>query len=148
MASMEQQLAGLSAMSPAQLRAEWRRLYRSLPPGLSSDLLIRGIAWRLQEKVHGGLPTSRQRELAQLGKQLQRNGDLDVEREINLKPGTRLVRSWRGRSYRILVLDEGFQFEDRRYASLTQIARAITGAAWSGPRFFGLKRKGRAFADG
>jgi hypothetical protein len=73
-------------------------------------------------------------------------GELDLERELQLKPGTRLVRQWHGQTYRVLVLDHGYQYADRHYQSLTPIAREITGAAWSGPRFFGLKRRGAASA--
>jgi hypothetical protein len=136
-------LAELIAMSPAQLRAEWRRLHRGrpLPEGLSADLVLRAVAWRIQERSHGGLPPARVRELARLAKQISSSGVLDLEREFRLKPGTRLVRQWRNRTYRVLVLDHGFQFEERNYSSLSPIAREITGAAWSGPRFFGLKRR-------
>lgn len=136
-------LAGLATMSPAQLRAEWRGLTRGrpLPEGLSADLVARAVAWRIQERNHGGLPPARVRELARLAKQMRDGGDLNLERELRLKPGTRLVRQWHDRTYRVLVLDHGFQYEDRHYQSLTCIAREITGAAWSGPRFFGLKRR-------
>lgn len=136
-------LAGLATMSPAQLRAEWRRVHRGrpLPEGLSADLVSRAVAWRIQERNHGGLPPARVRELARLAKQMRDGGDLDLERELRLKPGTRLVRRWHDRTYRVLVLDHGFQYEDRHYRSLTPIAREITGAAWSGPLFFGLKRR-------
>lgn len=136
-------LAELAAMSPAQLRAEWRRLHRGrpLPEGLSADLVLRAVAWRIQERSYGGLPPPRARELARLAKQISSSGVLDLERELRLKPGTRLVRQWRDRTYRVLVLDHGFQFEERNYSSLSPIAREITGAAWSGPRFFGLKRR-------
>jgi len=143
MARVADQMAGLAQLSPARLRAEWRRLHRgqSLPEGMSSDLIARGIAWRLQEKVQGGLPPARLRELDRLAKQLTSSGELDLERERQLKPGTRLVRQWHGKVYTITVLDQGYEFEDRHYGSLTPIARQITGAAWSGPRFFGLNRK-------
>jgi hypothetical protein len=142
MMRLEEEMARLASLSPAQLRAEWRRVHRgqAVPAGLSSDLVARAIAWRLQEKVHGGMATARVRELERLAKQLDRTGELDLEREISLKPGTRLVRDWQGRTYRVLVVEDGYLFEERRYGSLTPIAKAITGAAWSGPRFFGLKR--------
>lgn len=141
MAFLVDQLAALAAMSQAQLRAEWRRTHKGqvLPNGLGRDLASRAIAWRIQERVHGSLPPATSRELRRLARQLQEQGDLDLARQINLKPGTKLVRQWRRRIYHVLVLAEGFQFEDRCYGSLTPIAREITGAAWSGPRFFGLK---------
>jgi len=143
MGQINEQLAGLAAMSPARLRAEWRRHCRGLPlpEGLTGSQLVRGIAWRLQEKSFGGLPPARLRELDRLAEQLSVEGDIDVEGARSLKPGTQLVRHWHGTVHCVTVLDDGFEFQERHYSSLTQIARAITGAAWSGPRFFGLKRK-------
>jgi hypothetical protein len=83
-----------------------------------------------------------------LADQLARSGDLDVERQLSLKKGTRLVREWQGRTYQVMVLDEGFLFEERRYASLSQIARDVTGTKWSGPRFFGLRQRSRGNSEG
>jgi hypothetical protein len=146
LAGIADQIARLVNMPPARLRAEWRRLHRgqALLEGLSSDLLARSIAWRLQEKICGGLPPAQVRALARLAKQLETSGEMDLERQRQLKPGTRLVREWHGQVYTVHVLDQGYEFEDRHYASLTPIARQITGAAWSGPRFFGLKaRRGK-----
>lgn len=108
------------------------------------DLMMRTIAWRLQEKAFGGLPPARLRELARLAKQLEATGELDLERQRQLKPGTRLVRQWHGKPYVVTVLEQGYEYEERHYASLTPIARQITGAACSGPRFFGLPTKGKA----
>jgi hypothetical protein len=146
MVSVADQIVGLARMSPAQLRAEWRRLHRgqSLPEGMSTDLMMRAIAWRLQEKAYGGLPPVRLRELGRLAKQLETIGELDLERQRQLKPGTRLVRQWHGNPHSVTVLEQGYEFEERHYASLTPIARQITGTAWSGPRFFGLQQKADA----
>lgn len=137
MTKFDDQLSGLATMSPAQLRAEWRRVYKEPPPPLSHDLLRRGIAHRLQERMHGSLPAMIARELGRLAKRLERDGDCAFDRTA--KPGTRLVRDWHGKSHHVMILEKGFLFEDRHYASLTRIAFAITGAKWSGPRFFGLK---------
>jgi hypothetical protein len=141
MPPIEKQLAGLATMSPARLRAEWRRLHRgqTLTAGLTSNQLIRSIAWRLQEKIWGGLPAPRMRELDRLADELDRDGELQMASDRSLKAGSQLVRHWHGRVYTVTVLDHGFDFEGRHYPSLTQVARQITGAAWSGPRFFGLK---------
>jgi len=78
------------------------------------------------------------RELARLARRLERGQPLGLERIA--KPGTRLVRQWRGRTFHVEVTDDGFLFGDRRYRSLSQIAQVITGTKWSGPRFFGLER--------
>jgi hypothetical protein len=115
---------------------------------MSPDLLTRGIAWKQQALSEGGMDPATVRELDRLAAQLDRSGDLDLERQTSLRSGTRLVREWRGRTCRVEVLGEGFEFEGERYASLSQIARAITGTQWSGPRFFGLTQRRRAFVDG
>lgn len=143
MARIEEQLAGLATMSPARLRAEWRRLNRGQPltEGLTSSQLVRSIAWRLQEKMQGGLLPTRVREIDRLAGQLERDGDLEMAADHSLKPGSQLVRHWHGKAYTVTVLDHGFEFDGQHHSSLTQIARQITGAAWSGPRFFGLTRK-------
>ena len=146
MARLHEELAALDALTQPQLRARWRKEHKGqlLPTGLGRDLAIRAVAWRVQERMQGGLPPATLRELRRLATQLRETGDIDLVGEIHLKPGTRLVRRWRGTTYHVLVLDDGFLFEDRHYRSLTPIATEITGAHWSGPRFFGLTEK----ADG
>jgi hypothetical protein len=91
----------------------------------------------LQEKAHGGLSASTARQLAEAARQITKQGRAS-EGTTTLRPGTRLARDWHGRTHHVLVLDDGYHYRDRRYRSLTAIARDITGAAWSGPRFFGL----------
>ena len=143
MASLTENLAALATMSPAQLRAEWRRVYRTSPPRLTPDLLVRGIAYRLQERARGGLAPATARRLDRMAQSLLRGDALASKTELRLKPGTRLVRSWNGTTYRVLVTDDGFVMGDRNFTSLSHVAEAITGAHWSGPRFFGVKA-GRA----
>ena len=139
MASITEQLAALATMSPAQLRAEWRRVYRASPPKLTPDLLLRGIAYRLQERSQGGLPAGVARELERTTKRLLRGDGLAPKHETRLKPGTRLVRHWNGTAYSVLVSEDGFLMGGRSFTSLSHVAEAITGAHWSGPRFFGVK---------
>lgn len=140
MAAIEEKLAKLATLSTAQLRAEWRKLHRgqSLPEDMSVDLLARSIAWCWQEKTLGALSPTRIKELNKLARQLETSGDLDLSRRGQIKPGSRLVREWHGKVHVVTVLDQGYDYDNRHYASLTSIARHITGAAWSGPRFFGL----------
>lgn len=126
----------LATLSPADLRAEWRRVYRSPSPRFPPDLLRRGIAYRLREQVLGGLSKKTIRELERINA-----GFGKPKKSGALKPGTRLVRSWHGVTHSVLVIEDGFVFEDKHYGSLTAIAEAITGTRWSGPRFFGLKEK-------
>ena len=139
MASLTYDLAALATMSPVQLRAEWRRVYRRPPPRLTPDLLARGIAYHLQERSCGGLPAGIARQLDQIARRLAVGDDPTSKPVTRLKPGTRLVRRWNGTTYSVLVTDAAFILGDRSFASLSQIAEAITGAHWSGPRFFGVK---------
>jgi|1186.fasta_scaffold601843_2 hypothetical protein len=138
---MAQRLSELQQLNSRDLRTEWRRLLRSNPPNLSRDLLVRAIAYRVQELAHGGLPNATARKLANLGTEFARDGQISVEARPQIKPGARLVREWRGRTHVVTVTDEGFSYGSRTYPSLTSIAQEITGAHWSGPRFFGLVRR-------
>ena len=99
---------------------------------------MRVIADQLQEAALGGLPPAAKRKLAAL----TRNAESDAEQAgypmLRLKPGSKLMRAWRGKTHTVLVLDDGFEHHGKRYISLTQIANALTGTHWSGPRFFGL----------
>ena len=141
-------LTGLASLGLEELRAEWRRLHRtSCPVCLSPDLLRRGIAHRLQERAMGGLSPAARRQITSLARSVDGPLPEAAPPPIQLRPGTSLLRAWGGRTHTVLVGESGFEHEGRRYASLTEVARAITGAHWSGPRFFGL-RKARASAAG
>lgn len=141
MTALEGQLASLAALSPAQLRAVWREQYRSIAPDIGPDLLRRGIAWRMQARVHGGMTVTTRRAIDKCLDRLAKTGEVISSRDLIIKTGTRLVRSWQGKTYHVLVLDDGFEHGGRRFESLSQIACAITGAHWSGPRFFGLRKR-------
>jgi hypothetical protein len=131
--------AGLRDLNEQQLRIEWRRLYRREPSRLSRDLLVRGVAYRLQEMARGGLSKATRRKLAAFAKQLQTDGRLIPPADTpQLRPGARLVREWRGRTHTVAVVDGGFEYDGETHPSLSKIAEMITGAHWSGPRFFGL----------
>lgn len=133
-------LERLKTMSPALLRAAWREQYRSPAPDIGPDLLRRGIAYRMQERQFGKLASSTKREIDRIVARLEQDGELTVASQPRLKPGTQLIRSWHGTVHKVLVLADGYEHEGRSYRSLSQIARAITGAHWSGPRFFGLSK--------
>jgi hypothetical protein len=125
-------IAALETLAPAQLRDRWEQAFGEPSPwAFGPDLLARAIAYRMQEKASGGMPRKAARELARLG-------DPQPKPDVSLRPGTRLARDWHGRTHHVLVVETGFHYRDRHYRSLTAIAREITGAAWSGPRFFGL----------
>src|SRR6476660_427845 len=121
-----------------QLRHEWRRLYRSEPPRISRDLLIRGVGYRLQEIQHGGLGKSTRRKLNTLAKMFRTEGRVAPDPGLSLKPGARLVREWHGRTHIVTATEDGFEYAGTAYPSLKQIAKKITGVHWWGPRFFGV----------
>ena len=122
----------------AELRELWCQLYKTeTAPRLSRELLVRAVAYRMQEVASGGPRLELQRQLRQIALELQQTGRLRILPQ--LKPGTRLMREWRGRSHEVLVLDDGFSWQGTHYRSLSAIARQITGTAWSGPLFFGLR---------
>ncbi len=141
----EEDLAGASL---DELRGEWRRLYRSEPPRISRDLLLRGIAYRRQELEHGGLGKTTRRKLKTLAKMFRTTGRVAPDPGLALKPGARLVREWHGRTHTVTVTEDGFEYAGTSYPSLTKVAKKITGAHWSGPRFFGLVRAGTSSETG
>jgi Protein of unknown function (DUF2924) len=132
----------LDGASLEELRGEWRRLYRSEPPRISRELLVRGIVYRIQELQHGGLGKTTRRKLKTLAKMFRTEGRVAPDPGLSLKPGARLVREWHGRTHTVTVTEDGFEYAGTSYSSLTKVAKKITGAHWSGPRFFGLVRSG------
>ena len=135
-------LVPLSALTIFELRGEWRRLHRMPPPmRLSRDLLIRGIIYQLQERAYGGLSKATARKLEQAGADSPRRGVANPTLQVSLRPGTRLVREWRGVTHMVLIHADGIEWRGQRYRSLSLVARKITGARWSGPRFFGLRQR-------
>ena len=146
MGKLDDRLAALATMSPAQLRGEWLQMFRAPAPPVGHKLLALRIAWRLQEKALGGLPTVAAREIDAMARTLGRTGEVKVKAAVALKPGTRLVREWGGATHQVLLLDQGYLYQDQHYRSLSVIARRITGTNWSGPRFFGLAGKNGATA--
>lgn len=131
-----------------ELHREWRRLYKSEPPKLSRDLLALGIAYRRQEMKHGGLGKATLRKLQTLAKTLRNTGRVGPSPSLALKPGVRLIRKWHGRTHTVTVTEHGIEYGGKSYASLSQIAKKITGAHWSGPRFFGLLAKSKGAVRG
>jgi hypothetical protein len=141
-ASMEFSQAGITAkigeFSSLKLhgvRAVWASTFRrDAPNGLSRDLLVRTLAWRLQEKAFGGHDKATTKLLGQYARG---SGDSPIHRR--LKAGTILVREYQNARYTVTILPEGYLWEDKVYPNLTMIARTITGTNWNGPRFFGLR---------
>ena len=148
--AVEAELDRLATAPIVELRKRYREVLRTDPPkAFGPDLLRRSIAHRIQEKAYGGLSGPTKRLLDQLVKAMaaKPNGKLDLPRRI--KPGSELVRTWKGKTYRVVVRPDGFAYEGKTYAGLSEIASLIAGTNWNGPRFFGLRSKpGKAIADG
>lgn len=140
--AVEAELDRLAIMPIVELRIRYRELFRGDPPkAFGPDLLRRSIAHRIQEKAYGGLSRSAQRLLDQMMKAYaaKPNGKIVLPRRI--KPGSVLVRQWKGKSHRVMVLTDGFAYDGEPYTNLSEIAVLITGTRWNGPRFFGLRSK-------
>ena len=146
LSDIEAEIAGLFDRSTQELRLAWRKLHRTEPPfGISRDLLIRALAHQLQEHSYIGTGRALRRRLqAFLGEREKRGAFFNPA--VVLKTGTTLVRQWRGHTHAVFVRDNGFEYEGERYRSLSVIAKRITGAHWSGPRFFGLTKPAGASA--
>jgi Protein of unknown function (DUF2924) len=144
LAEVDGEIARLVDLSTPELRRAWRRLYHTGPPlGLSRDLIIRGLADKLQQRAHGGPSRALQRRLRILTAEFEK-GTGSFDSGGVLRTGASLVRRWRGHTHTVLVGEDGFEYDGQRYRSLTVIAERITGAHWSGPRFFGVNKRARA----
>ncbi len=129
------ELAALETMPLDELRVAWSRQARTAPPKVSAGLLRLALAHHLQSKVLGGVTKTLERKLQEIAGGQHSNAVL---------PGTRLVREWRGKVH-IVTADGGrYRWQDRDWNSLSEIAREITGARWSGPAFFGTKPRKKA----
>jgi hypothetical protein len=142
------EITRLAALDLPALRQRWAALFGAAPsPNLGRALLIRAIAYRLQEKALAGLKPSTRRLLDRIAD----NRSSDASQSIPQRratAGTVLIRQWRGVSHRVTVLDDEVIYRDWRYKSLSEVARAITGSRWSGPLFFGLNRRTKETVNG
>jgi hypothetical protein len=137
-AAIEAEVDHVRSLGIDALRTRWRLVFGMTPPaGLTKDILARMIAYRIQEEAFGGLD----RETIKLLDRLAR-GEKPNELNRRLKAGTVLVREYQGERHTVTVVPDGFVWQDTTYSSLSIIARAITGTAWNGPRFFGLRVPG------
>lgn len=134
MGKLEAQVAELAAMKPTQLKMEWQRVHGAPPPPVASSLLARALAHDIQCTAAGGLAEKMRQRLMDAG--MARAAPVPT-----LMPGTQLVREWGGESHHVLMEEKGnCSYRGRSFTSLSALARYITGAQWSGPRFFGVAR--------
>jgi hypothetical protein len=137
-------LRGLALQTDRELRDNWRSLYGAEPPKkIYRSMLIQGVGYRMQENAIGGLKASTRRLLMRAAEDAAAGRNLRVISNRIAKPGTVLVREWGGVTNQVTVQEHGMLFRGKRYGSLSEIARVITGAHWSGPLFFGLRAAAR-----
>jgi hypothetical protein len=139
--SIAAQVATLPKTPTPELRQMWRELFDKEPPGFSRNYLISRLAYRIQELAYGGLKPATRARLDVLADTLDPKA---ARQRVADRPvvGARLIRQWQGTEYQVTVLADGFEWEGRRYKSLSAVARAISGTRWNGWTFFGLKRHG------
>lgn len=140
-------LDALATLSPGQLHDQWRLLSGEDLPNLPASRIQHLIAYRQKEKQHGKLPLHIERQLDRIAASRAKGSQADNgvngpvnERTASIVHGTRFVREWNGKTILVTKTDQGFEWNGSTYRSLSQIARKVTGAHWSGPSFFGLKR--------
>jgi hypothetical protein len=138
---LEAEIAHLSDLGLAELRTRWTSLYgRPAPKFFRRKLLVRAVAYQMQVKRCGGLSEATKRRLREIAA-AARDGTFDAaDLEPRIKPGTKLIRTWKKVTHEVMVLADGFAWRGERYSSLSTIAKTITGTSWNGWRFFGLKR--------
>jgi hypothetical protein len=139
---LEAELRHLSTASAVGLQRRYRTLFRTEPPAaFDPDLLRRSIAYRIQEKVYGGLPSDSRRLLSEMVKAAASKSVVSQELSRRIKAGCELVGIWKGRTCRVTVLKDGFAYEGKNFSSLSEITNSITGARCDGPQFFGLTER-------
>jgi hypothetical protein len=130
---IEAEIDRIRSLDLDALRAQWRATFRSSPPpAFTKDLVARFLCWHIQEQALGGLDPNTAKFLDRFARGDKRSMD------PLLKPGTVLVREYQGERHTVTVVPDGYLWRDTTYTSLSTVARAITGTAWSGHRFFGL----------
>src|SRR5665213_255371 len=142
-AEISKQIAQLPTLSRQELLDMWQRLYRRAAlPGIRRELMVRFIAYKIQENAYGGLKPPIRSELRRIARDLEKHATgTKTTIHPKIKSGTTILRKWRGQTYEVLVTESGYEFKGASFKSLSQIAGAITGTKWSGPLFFGLKQR-------
>ena len=142
--ALAEAVAELETMSKDELRQRWKANIKAAPPPRASrEFLERSLAYRIQEQALGRLPPRVRKQLDRLTREFERDPGFAPAPTQTVKPGTRLVREWKGEVHEIEILEKGYSWQGVRYGSLSKVAREITGTRWSGPAFFGLKKPQR-----
>jgi len=142
--SLDFKMSAIADLSTHALRKSWRARFGNDPPSIRSRaILAHLLAWRIQIDAIGGLDNATTRSLTKIAEALARDGSYEPKIRRGFSTGVVLSREWKGVAHKVTVVEGGFQHLGKRYRSLSDIARTITGTRWSGPRFFGLEQKGR-----
>lgn len=145
---IEKIIAKLNKLSRSELIAKWQQLFK-LPPAsiVRKEFLVKYLAWEIQAQEQGGYTSQTKKKLEALAKDLDQNQEIKDEKlnalkqkTLTIKPGTKLIREYQGINNEVLVLEKGFQYDNKTYKSLSAIANEITGSRWNGKVFFGLKK--------
>ncbi len=140
------EIARLESLDQVALKERWRELFGDEPPAYRRGFLVKGLAFRVQELAHGGLAPAARTRLDRLAEEQEKATPEDNRRRADaetLMIGTTLVREWDGVNHQVTVIDGGFEWQGRKYKSLSAVARAITGTRWNGWLFFGLRKHGK-----
>lgn len=141
--SISAQVAELSSLPMPDLWAKWDRFFKRRPDNPNRNYVESRVAYKLQEQAYGGLPAETQRQLVNIGMRHSKIKGRQIARDIELAPGTVLIREWGERDHKVTVTAEGtFEYMGKFFKSLSAVARHISGTQWSGPLFFGLKTNG------
>ncbi len=132
-------ISDFGQLDRAALTACFLTLFQRAPPPRASLAFLRiNCAWELQARQHRAPARDARRRVLKLARRFEADPTHAPFPRPRIKPGTRLVRQWQGRTHTVTTTDDGYEYEGNRYASLSVIARTITGTRWSGPAFFGL----------
>ena len=138
---LEAEIAALPGLGLSELRERWRKVYgRPAPKFFRRSLLIRGLAYQMRVEVFGGLSEATKRRLREIYEAVRGGNEDAIVAGPRVKAGTRLIRQWKDKTHGVTVLEDGFEWQGRRYGSLSAIAKAITGTNWNGYAFFGVNR--------
>lgn len=143
MSKVDTIIAAIPMMPRSEVVTQWNKLRAGEVPRLPDPLFRRLTAQVLQERRYGDVPVTVRRELARVCEHAPpaEGNSRPAVMPIRLSDGTRLIREWKGRAIEVLIRDDAFEWEGRTYKSLSHIAREVTGAHWSGPRFFGMRSR-------
>jgi len=139
---LELEIVRLRGLELTDLRKIWEDHYGlPVPKTLRREMLVRSILWQIQAKAFGGLNPATRKYLVKVADAARSPAAKTPAPPLRIRAGTRLIRDWQNRTHTVTALEEGFEWQGKRYRSLSQIARSITGTRWNGPVFFGVKRK-------